>query len=227
MLAPRRRVRRGGVDAVARQPATPPSLAAEQSRSTHEPPVCGARRPAAHRRVRVRPSIGRLAHGMHDASRDAKGRFDARGGESQPRRCALTRRTRQQNHRPQPCLRPGGRKRVCRRRLRRTPSSRPGPLHTPRTRRGTIRHDSSRRRAAFVYAAHNLPQPFAIVESGTLCGATTLLLAALKRAHCPKCPFYSLDPGGFRATKGQPLSCARDAIGAAGYTHPSRRILHA
>ena len=105
----------------------------------------------------------------------------------------------------------------------------PAP-YTPRTRRGAIRQDSSRRRAAFVYAAHNLPQPFAIVESGTLCGATTLLLAALKRAHCPTCPFYSLDPGGFRATKGQPLSCARDAIAAAGYTHPAHltcmRSLH-
>ena len=70
--------------------------------------------------------------------------------------------------------------------------------------------------AAFLAAAGSLPQPFAIVESGNLCGATTIWLALLKRAFCPACPFYSVDPGLYRRRVGQPLSCARDSLEWAG-----------
>lgn len=70
--------------------------------------------------------------------------------------------------------------------------------------------------AAFILAAQTLPQPFHIVESGNLCGATTILLALLKRAFCPRCPLISVDPGGYRPVLHRPMSCARDSLRWAG-----------
>jgi predicted O-methyltransferase YrrM len=70
--------------------------------------------------------------------------------------------------------------------------------------------------AAFLLAASSLPQPFAIVESGNLCGGSTTLLALLRRRFCPSCPFYSVDPGWFRPVMGHPHSCARDTLAWAG-----------
>ena len=69
---------------------------------------------------------------------------------------------------------------------------------------------------AFLTAVARLPQPFAIVEAGNLCGATTIMLAILKRRWCPTCPLYSLDPGAYRRDVGQPYSCARDALAWSG-----------
>ena len=71
--------------------------------------------------------------------------------------------------------------------------------------------------SAFVLAARTLPQPFTIIESGNLCGATTVMLALLKRHICPTCPkIVSMDPGGYRRSQGMTMSCARDAIAWAG-----------
>lgn len=48
-----------------------------------------------------------------------------------------------------------------------------------------------------------LPNPFVIIESGNLCGMSTVFLASLKKELCPSCVFLSLDPGSFRVLKGQ------------------------
>ena len=70
--------------------------------------------------------------------------------------------------------------------------------------------------SAFMVAVATLPQPFAIVEAGNLCGATTILLAILKRRLCPSCRLYSLDPGDYRAVMGQPRTCALKALSWSG-----------
>ena len=70
--------------------------------------------------------------------------------------------------------------------------------------------------SAFLVAIGSLPQPFAIVESGNLCGATTLFLAVLKRAFCRACPIYSIDPGLYRTGVGQPVTCAGETLEWAG-----------
>jgi predicted O-methyltransferase YrrM len=72
--------------------------------------------------------------------------------------------------------------------------------------------------AAFMLAARTLPHPFAIVESGNLCGGSTVLLALLRRRFCPSCPFTSADPGWFRPIMKQDYTCARDTIAWAGLT---------
>ena len=69
---------------------------------------------------------------------------------------------------------------------------------------------------AFLQAATTLPQPFAIVEHGNLCGLMTIYLAVLRRYFCTRCPLYSTDPGLFRTVKKQRLSCVRDALNWAG-----------
>ena len=54
------------------------------------------------------------------------------------------------------------------------------------------------------------------MESGNLCGATTVFLAFLKRAFCPACPLYSVDPGIYRGRVGQLDTCARSSLEWAG-----------
>ena len=73
---------------------------------------------------------------------------------------------------------------------------------------------------AFLQAATTLPQPFAIVEHGNLCGLMTIYLAILRRYFCPRCPLYSTDPGLFRTAKKQRLACVRDALNWAGIHDP-------
>ena len=69
---------------------------------------------------------------------------------------------------------------------------------------------------AFLEAARTLPQPFGIVESGNLCGASTMLIALLKRRYCPKCRFVSADPGWYRLVRKQKMTCAADMLTWAG-----------
>ena len=47
-------------------------------------------------------------------------------------------------------------------------------------------------------AVRTLPIPFTMLESGNLCGQSTIFLAHIKRKLCPTCRFMSLDPGYFR-----------------------------
>ena len=61
-------------------------------------------------------------------------------------------------------------------------------------------------------ALRDLPHPFTIIESGNLCGGVTMVLALLKKAICPECPFVSADPGWYRVVLGQPLSCAASTL---------------
>ena len=70
--------------------------------------------------------------------------------------------------------------------------------------------------AACLLALVTLPRPFALVESGNLCGAMTVLLAILKRELCPACELHSLDPGSYRAVIGQPPDCAERSLAWAG-----------
>lgn len=77
--------------------------------------------------------------------------------------------------------------------------------------------------ASFVAAAITLPQPFVVIESGNLCGGTTVMLALLKRIFCPDCPFLSVDPGFARQavqqagkTTGERLMCAERTLAWAG-----------
>jgi len=51
---------------------------------------------------------------------------------------------------------------------------------------------------ALATAVRTLPTPFTMLESGNLCGQSTVLLAEAKRHLCPRCRFVSLDPGHFR-----------------------------
>lgn len=69
---------------------------------------------------------------------------------------------------------------------------------------------------AFLEAARTLPQPFGIVESGNLCGASTMLIALLKKRFCPKCRFVSADPGWYRLVRKQKMTCAADMLTWAG-----------
>jgi len=69
---------------------------------------------------------------------------------------------------------------------------------------------------SFTLAALTLPQPFAMVESGNLCGATTAILALLKLLLCPSCTFMSADPGFFRLVQGSSLECAAQLLAYAG-----------
>ena len=78
--------------------------------------------------------------------------------------------------------------------------------------------------AAFVIAAESLPQPFAIVEHGNMCGLMTVYLAVLRRRFCPRCTLYSSDPGLYRSAFRQELSCTRDALQWAGI-EPSEVVL--
>ena len=68
----------------------------------------------------------------------------------------------------------------------------------------------------FVLASLTLPQPFTIVESGNFCGGTTGFLALLRRELCPKCPYYSLDPGGYRRKRHAKFTCHRASLEFAG-----------
>jgi len=72
--------------------------------------------------------------------------------------------------------------------------------------------------SSFTLAALSLPQPFTIVESGNLCGATTVMLALLKRHLCPSCRMVSMDPGGYRTdpTVREKFTCAADSLQWAG-----------
>lgn len=70
--------------------------------------------------------------------------------------------------------------------------------------------------AAALLALVTLPRPFALVESGNLCGAMTVLLAILKRQYCPACELHSLDPGSYREVIGQPPDCAERSLAWAG-----------
>ena len=67
---------------------------------------------------------------------------------------------------------------------------------------------------AFMQAVATLPQPFAIIESGNLCGASTTLLALLRKRFCPRCPFVSTDPGWARVTFARPgvFECAANTL---------------
>lgn len=56
----------------------------------------------------------------------------------------------------------------------------------------------------------------AIVESGNLCGSATIFFALLRRALCPRCPFFSRDPGLSRVLQGDTMTCAQDAVAMAG-----------
>ena len=64
----------------------------------------------------------------------------------------------------------------------------------------------------FALAALTNPQPFAIVESGNFCGGMSGYLAILKRILCPSCPYFSLDPGGYRKKRHVRFTCHRASL---------------
>ena len=74
-----------------------------------------------------------------------------------------------------------------------------------------IRLDTNRR--------HFHTMLFCALQVGNLCGASTALLALLKRLACDHCRFLSVDPGGYRVPythRADGMACARETLRWAG-----------